>query len=272
MFISFLFITGLSIGSFLNVLIDRWSAEESIGGRSHCDHCHAQLKALDLIPVVSYFLVGGRCRHCRRAISVWYPVVELITGFVFILPFVTKLPTHTFVSSLYGIDLLLYSYGRDAYLYFISWILTSAAYIVILIADIKYHIIPDQATILSIVAALPVVYVSWFLLKEPLASPFFGAIALTCTILFLHLITRGRGMGFGDVKFAFPMGLLLGVKDGLLALYIAFLLGGMVSLALLLMRKKGMKSTIAFGPFLIMGTSIVLFFQVPLHGLIHRFF
>lgn len=233
----FLFILGTAIGSFLNVLIDRLPNEQSIGGRSHCDHCKKQLSALDLIPIFSYFLLGGKCRYCKKRISLVYPLVELITGVAFV---------YTWL------------YIDQNILEKIAFAGIISCLIVIFFADAKYRIIPDSIQIGLFLFSL--IFVSIKGLHPEIFLNLVKASFITMLpILFLFLLTKGKGMGFGDVKLAFTMGLLLGVPLGLLAIYIGFLIGAVIGLILMINGKKGLKSKIAFGPFLVAGTAITLF-------------
>ncbi|MFS8158731.1 MAG: prepilin peptidase, partial [Candidatus Roizmanbacteria bacterium] len=246
----FLFIFGLVVGSFLNVLIDRLSNEESILGRSYCDSCKKTLSPLTLIPVFSWIYLRGRSACCKKKISLWYPVVEIITAVAFILPFIIPTSSQYFVTDLVRL-FSAHSHSTQLWFYLTTWLLLISASIVTIVADVKYHIIPDEMTLLTGLIAFPFIYLNWNHVSGPLSSPFVGALAVMFPILFLHLVTRGKGMGFGDVKYAFVMGLWLGLWDGLLALYLAFVLGGVVGIFYLLLGKKKMKSTIAFGPFLV---------------------
>ncbi|MEK7078888.1 MAG: A24 family peptidase, partial [Patescibacteria group bacterium] len=143
--------------------------------------------------------------------------------------------------------------------------------IVIFFIDLKNQIIPDEMQIalfisilfLRVMGSIGVVGVMWGMLE--------GLVAML-PILFLYLITRGRGMGFGDVKLAFNMGFLLGIKGGFVAIYLGFILGAFFGIVLLLMKKKKMKSKIAFGPFLVAGMVIVMFFEKPIFSLIQRIY
>lgn len=246
MIIFFIFLIGLLIGSFLNVLIDRFSQGQSISGRSHCDHCKKTLSWKDLIPVVSWVILGGRCRYCKKKISVFYPFVELLTGLAFVY-------VMSRVDPLTG--------GSDPIKTLVIVISTMgivAALIVVFFADFKYRIIPDEATVAVVIFSLPMVFFS-----SSIQDHIFGAVLLFTIIFGLHLVTRGRGMGLGDVKYAPAMGFLLGLKAGFLGLYIAFVLGGIISLLLIIFGKKKMKSKIAFGPFLVAGTVIMLFWGEP---------
>ncbi len=244
-------ILGLCIGSFLNVLIDRLSNEQGIGGRSHCDHCNKQLHARDLIPVLSYMFTGGKCRYCHKHISFYYPIVEIITSVVFVTVYFAFIPS--------SFSLL------------IANLIIASSLIVIFFADLKYHIIPDEASIALMVGALIRLAPSVMSLAQ-LHAPIIAATALVLTLLFFFLVTKGRGMGLGDVKLAFPMGFLLGLEGGFLALYVAFVMGGIVGLALLLLGKKGLKSKLPFGPFLVLGTILILTVGEPIRMFFHNLF
>lgn len=254
-------ILGLCIGSFLNVLIDRLSHEEGIGGRSYCDHCKKQLQARDLIPILSFIVNRGKCRYCKKSISFYYPIVEILTSVIFIAIYIV----------LYGYPELSASGGTGSLLVATSYFIIASSLIVIFFADLKHHIIPDEATFTLFVGSL-VLKVSTATSFMFLLPNLYAAIALMGTIFFFFFITRGRGMGFGDVKLVFPMGFLLGLEGGFLALYIAFLIGGFVGLLLLLLRKKGLKSKLPFGPFLVVGTVAILTVGKPITDFFHRLF
>lgn len=243
----FSFFFGLFFGSFLNVLADRLPREETIMGRSYCEHCNHQLSTNDLIPVFSWMFLRGKCRYCNVHISGVYPLSELITAIIFALTsylYIQFLPN----PNLFG--LLLYQ-G------------ITSCFIVILLADFKYHIIPDEMQIaLIILSFLKIIEqgIGWKLIGDYLL----GGIVVLVPILLLFLITKGKGMGFGDVKLAFVIGFMLGLWKGLLALYIGFMSGAIIGLILILFRKTHMKSRIAFGPFLILGMYAMLFFSEPI--------
>ncbi len=215
----FLFVLGLMVGSFVNVLIDRLPKGESIGGRSHCDHCNKTLRWYELIPVLSYFMQRGKCRRCHTGLSMQYPLVEIITAV--------------------GFTLL---HALPEYLLFISLL-------VIFVADLKYQIIPDSMIVLGILGAV---------LMGAHLIPALGSFAF---LYLLWAVTRGKGLGFGDVKFAFFMGLLLGFPGVVIAFYIAFLTGALVGVILMIGRHKTWKSKIAFGPFLVVGTVAAAIWQ-----------
>lgn len=191
-----------------------------------------------------------------------YPISEIMTGlsFVSIWYLVPSTGYYLFQNTIPNQDVLVYQVLSTMY-----FILIISILIAILLSDFKYQIIPDQ-----LVIALAIVSI-YFVIAHPLDS-LLGAIVTTGIIGLIFAMTKGKGMGFGDVKFAVPMGLILGAKSGFLALYLAFMIGGIVGIALLLFKLKKIKSKIAFGPFLIVGMIIMLFLQKPIYDLIDRFY
>jgi leader peptidase (prepilin peptidase) / N-methyltransferase len=244
----FIFILGLFIGSFLNVLADRLPRGETvIRGRSHCEVCKKELAWYDLIPLLSFVFLKGRCRYCHTRLSLFYSVVELTTGvlFVSIYIFLTK------DSIMYQVLSIKYVLDLFYYLFIVS------SLIVVFFADLKYGIIPDKIV-------FPAVFVSFLYIilnTSYLILPYLlSAIAACLFFLLLFFGTKGRGMGFGDVKFAFFMGLVLGYPNIIVGLYIAFLTGAIVGCILILWRKKKLKgASIPFGPFLVLGTILAMF-------------
>ena len=250
-----LFLFGLAIGSFLNVLIDRLPRDESfVKGRSYCDNCKKRLLWYDLIPLLSFIVLKGKCRHCQSPISFYYPTVELLTGIVFVLVFLF-LP-HENIK--YQISSIKYAIELFYYLYITS------SLIVVFFADLKYGIIPDKIVYPAILVSLV------FLISPPsgeagqhpniLISSLLSALGAFLFFLLLFLITKGRGMGFGDVKLVFLLGIFLGWPKIIVAFYVAFLTGAAVGCILILWRKKKLKgATIPFGPFLVAGAFISFF-------------
>lgn len=238
----FLFIIGSAIGSFLNVCIDRLPKDKPLTGRSHCDHCKKKLKPIDLLPIISFFMLRGRCRYCHRKISPQYPLVELLTGVMFILTWFW-IPVETELVRSLNIAVV-------------------AVMIAIFFADLKYQIIPDELQLAFFILALGTAVVSSNLNLEFLYGKVIDGVLVMLPILFLHLVTRGRGMGFGDVKYAFISGFFLKLYGGLIALYVAFVVGALVGLVLIIFKLKKLKSRIAFGPFLVIGTLAMMFWKL----------
>lgn len=257
-------VLGLIVGSFINVLILR-RVGGSVHGRSICMSCGTQIRAYDLIPVVSWFMLAGKCRSCGSRISIQYPLVELITGVLF------------------------FAIGASTLLALpIKFLFCASTTLLVAIAvyDLRHTIIPDEwmyaFNALALGTAISAIYggtADWTLL---VAGPV-GASPL----LFLWFISRGAWMGFGDVKLALGFGWLLGPVYGVVSVFFAFVIGAVISILVLLpmpyyralIRKKGiatlesesagltMKSEVPFGPFLIASFFIVWFmllYQIPL--------
>lgn len=233
------FAIGAVLGSFLNVLIDRLSTGRSFTtGRSYCEHCKKTLKTADLVPIFSYLLLLGRCRYCKKNIPFRIFFVELFCGLLF--PFVY----------LYGLESAL-SLSAVPFLFLALW-----AYIGIFFADFEYGIIPDLLVGISILVIIPFLYI----VGLPFANHFVSACGAFVFFLVLHLVTKGKGMGLGDVKLAFSLGLLLGFPLIVVALYVAFLTGAAIAIILVIWRKlRFFGGTVPFGPFLIFAAYFALF-------------
>lgn len=229
-----IFYFGAIIGSFLNMLIDRLpKGEEIIIKRSHCDHCHKTLGILDLVPVFSFLFLKGRCSYCHTKIPIRNLIVELLSGAGFI-----------FVINFYNTS----DFGQIIFQLIIFCILIAIFFI-----DLDKGIIPDSLTLTLIVSTL--IYQSLFNLNG-IANLIMSGVLFFLFFLFLVLITKGKGMGMGDVKLSFFIGFYLGFNKMLIAFYLAFLTGALISLILIYKGRKNIKSTIPFGPFLVLATFI----------------
>lgn len=261
-----LFIIGSFFGSFFNVLADRLSKEQTIGGRSKCDNCKHVLAWYDLIPIISFTSLSGKCRYCRAPISIGHLLSEIITGVLFILTYILS-------SRIYP--------GLQFQLIHIA---ITGVIVVMLLADLRYHIIPDEMQIVLFILGFIKLLFQQSIpqtieLERILSITFLTnggthlgyGIIVALPILLIYGVTRGRGMGFGDVKLAFNMGFISGIWGGLAAIYIGFISGGIVGLILLLARKKKMKSKIAFGPFLLLGFYTILFYDTEVISFIQGY-
>lgn len=238
----FLFILGLCVGSFVNVLADRLpKGEDVLVSRSHCDYCKKILSWNELVPILSYVVQHRRCRHCHKLLSCQYPIIELFTGLGFVvIGYMAGASTVTLVSSL-----ILFSMS-----------------VVILVADLKYFIIPDATLVVMGLVGL------FFLTTLPLQEVkvhVFSAVMAFVGFLLLYLFTKRKGMGFGDVKLAGVLGLLLGFPNIIIALYTAFLTGAMVGVILMIVGKAKMKTKMPFGPFLILGMAVSFLYGLPIY-------
>jgi leader peptidase (prepilin peptidase) / N-methyltransferase len=239
MVVLFLLILGAVIGSFLNVVIYRLPRNESlVFPPSHCPHCRHKLSVIDLIPVVSYILIGGKCRYCHQPISPLYPIVESLTAVLFVTTYLLSIQ-HGFVYL--------------SYILFILCILIAIFFIDLLKGIIPLYlvIVGSMVTIAYLAYAFSLTAILTHVLSGLLAFGFF---------FFLFAITKGRGMGFGDVMLVFLLGLILGFPNIAIALYISFLSGAVFSLILIAIGSKRIRhDTIPFGPFLVLGTLVSLF-------------
>lgn len=251
LFVIISFIAGSALGSFLGVLVDRLPrGEQVLSGRSKCDRCHRVLSASDLVPIFSYIALSGKCRYCHVKIPMHVFLTEVVCGIMAASLFIYL----TFS----GIPIL--------QLLFLLVILFSL--LGIFIADLLSGIIPDE-----FIAAIVVFSLFLLLISDPgsLVQNFITGLVTLLLFLGLFLITRGRGMGFGDVKFAFAMGFFLGFPNIIVGLYFAFLTAAAISIILILVgRKKLRGDTIVFGPFLATGTIFAYFFGTQIIKLFIR--
>ena len=218
-----IFLFGLAVGSFLNCLIYRLEHNQSfLRGRSYCPHCQHQLDLWDLIPVLSFLFLLGKCRYCQQKISWQYPLVEIFTGLIFLLIFNFQLSIINFIIAPFLIIIFVY--------------------------DLKHYIIPDKIIYPAIVIAAIFNFTNWL-----------SALGVAAFFLAMVLLSRGKWMGVGDVKLAFLMGLILGFPSILVALFLAFITGAIIGIGLIISGKKSLKSEVPFGPFLISGTFIAMF-------------
>lgn len=218
-----LFLMGLIVGSFLNSLIYRWYNNLSLWGFSFCPECKKRLQPRELIPLLSFLWLGGKCRHCSAKINWQYFAIELATGVVFAL-FYFKNPF---------LDLAL---ARD--------LIFATILLFVLIFDLKYLLILDKVIYPAIIIGCALNLLSGMIWWD-----IGGGVLIGWLFFFLQFIlTKGKGIGFGDVKFGILIGCFLGWQLTVLAIILAYLIGGIVASILLLSRKK------SFGDLLPMGT------------------
>jgi prepilin signal peptidase PulO-like enzyme (type II secretory pathway) len=257
----FLFVMGAAFGSFINVLSDRLPREETILGRSHCENCKHILEWYDLIPIFSFLQIGGKCRYCKTKLSFYYPLSEIMTGLAFIVTWFYA-PVHQFSNGVISpeIEIII----RSVYLIVISGM------IVVFLSDLKTQIIPDSMQVVLLVCGIVLRLIEGHFQITVLGHLFIEGILVMVPILLLYVGTKGKGMGFGDVKLAFVIGVLFGLKLGFIILYLAFVFGAVAGVALIIKKKKKLKSKIAFGPYLILAMAAGLFLQPLLLAAIKR--
>ncbi|MGE6514529.1 prepilin peptidase [Lysinibacillus sphaericus] len=229
------FIFGLVLGSFFNVVGLRVPVKESIvSPPSHCPNCKRQLKALDLVPVLSYVCLGGKCRSCGQKISWIYPLMELITGLLFA-----------------------FAYWRLGFsVEFVVAILFMALLVILVVSDITYMLIPNKV----LVFFLPLLIIGRVVSPlTPWWDSIVGAVVGFGILYLIAVLSRG-GMGGGDIKLFFLIGLVLGTLETLLTLFLAATIGMIVGIVVLRLRKQGRKTPIPFGPSIALAAVLVYFF------------
>ncbi len=246
----FVFIVGTIVGSFVNVVIERTvRGEDWVRGRSRCDHCHKQIPWYDNIPLLSYILLGRRCRFCKKRISVQHPVVEFVVGCLFLW--------------WYGMGSFFFQLTQKP-LQFVQpvfWLIVGILLLVILISDFLYMLMPTNA--LVGLAGLALAYRGYLTMMgamqgEDLGLALLSGLGAALFLWLLALVTRGKGMGMGDVWLALSIGWLLGWPRTIVGILFAFCSGALVGTILLITKKRKMKQQIPFGPFLVLGTFTAL--------------
>jgi prepilin signal peptidase PulO-like enzyme (type II secretory pathway) len=262
-----LFLIGITIGSYLNVVGLRYSEDagfrSSQKGRSRCPYCNKTLRWYELIPLVSFFAQKRRCLSCGNKISLQYPIVETIAGLILV-----------FVHMKMGLTLPA-----------IIWMVVFLLFIVIFIIDLRLKIIPSSLnTTIGVLGIIIIAYYAltnkfglvdgkisgsflgsyapafWILNENIYANFLLGALSSAIFFFAIYFLTKGRGMGFGDVRLATSLGILMGWPDAPLALVLSFIIGAVIGLTLLAFGKKKLREAIPFGPFIIVGVTLVFFF------------
>ncbi len=257
-----IFLVGLAIGSFLNVVVYRvLTGESPFKGRSKCDFCQKQIAWYDNIPLLSFVFLKGRCRNCGKKISWRYPILELLSGCLFVWWFAVG-------QMFFRLTQLPYKTVQPVFWLIIGVGLTSLA-----VADLFYGVLPDVFTIsLTILALLyrAVLTIAGIIQLTDFALMIVSALGAAGFFWGLKLITKDKGMGMGDVKLALLMGLLLGWPKILVAQFAAFLTGALAGIILIIAGKKKFGQTIPFGPFLVWGTAIALVWGEKIIGIYLR--
>lgn len=221
-------ILGLMIGSFLAAYSYRLPLGISVSkGRSYCPHCKKQIEWYDNIPVVSYLILKGKCRRCNSPISARYLLIEVSTALGFF---------------------ALYKYANSDPLSLLFLLVIYCLLTLIFMIDFEHQIIPDKLVYFGVVITIiKMLAVDNRMIYEGLLSGFAASVFL----LVIHMLTKGKGMGLGDVKFAILGGLLMGPRMSIVWLFLAFLTGAITGIILILGKFAKLKDKIAFGPFLV---------------------
>lgn len=263
MIIVALAILGIIFGSFVNALVWRLHEQEELAGkktqaaakrrkelsiakgRSMCPHCGHELAAKDLVPILSWVWLRGKCRYCRKPISWQYPVVEALTGLLFavsyaVWPFVLQ-----------GVGLF----------QFVCWLLFLVAFVALAVYDLRWFILPDKIVLpVTVLAVIQTIVVAiWLHSFRAVWQPALAAAIIFGLFWGLYQISKGAWIGGGDVKLAIALGLLAATPaKAFMVIFFASLLGTLVSIPLLFRGKEGLKLHIPFGPYLLMATVLVV--------------
>ena len=244
----FLFIFGAIIGSFLNVVIYRYNTGKTVGGRSICMSCGKTLKWYELFPVLSYIFLGGACSKCKAKISPQYPLVEALTGLLFVMTYMNVIPI-----------------TMQEYVLTSMYIVIACIMIVITVYDIRHKIIPDGFVYVFIILSLAKNFITsqdWFVF--PGWEIWVAGPALALPFFILWLISKGAWIGFGDIKLMIGMGWFLGFASGANAVILAFWIACILTLGWLFITRKKIKpkTEVPFGPYLVLGMYIVFFYNI----------
>ncbi|MCD3245162.1 prepilin peptidase [Clostridium botulinum C] len=232
---SLIFILGTVIGSFLNLCICRIPKNESIVYPvSHCTSCQNKIKPYDLIPIISYILLKGRCRYCKEKISIVSPVIELFTGVIFL-----------------GLYL---KYGLT--IEFIKYLFLCSFLIIIGCIDYNTTDVYFNTTISGIIVGILFLLINWYL-NLPIKTYFLGGIIAGIAISLIVILTGG--MGWGDVEICVLSSIYIGAKLTILMLFLSFIIGAIVGIILIIYKKKSRKDYIAFGPSIVIATLITIY-------------
>ncbi len=260
-----LFILGICLGSFVNALV--WRLHESskelkkrtpdkkyltqlsiTKGRSICPNCKHQLSYADLVPILSWLYLRGKCRYCAKPISIQYPVVELATGLLFLLSYIWW-PNH---------------FSDSQKVAFGLWLVTLTGLVALFVYDLKWKLLPTKIIYFLTLPALIYAAITVFSASEPLKALLNVILAVLIGGGIFYLIfqlSQGKWIGGGDVRLGWLLGLLAGTAaNSFLFIFIGALLGSLLSVPLLASGKMKKSTVIPFGPFLIVGIFIVVLF------------
>lgn len=249
------FVFGALVGSFLNVCICRMPQGESVvSPPSHCPNCDYRIRWYDNIPVLSYLMLQGKCRSCRTRISPQYPLVELLNGLLTLALFLKLFPERLLAQA--PLEIIL----KQGFIFAVLFVFCSSLVVVTFI-DLEHQIIPDTITLPGIVIGF---VASFFIPEFGWVNSLIGIVAGGGSLLLIaygyELLTKKEGMGGGDVKLLAMMGAFLGWKAIIFIIFTSSLIGSVVGVTLMLVKKKDGSLAIPFGPFLAGGAILYVFY------------
>jgi len=244
----FIFIIGVALGSFINALVYRLHHKLNfISARSHCPLCQHNLVWYELIPIVSFIFLRGRCRRCNKKISWQYPIVEIICGTLFLLIYQTQVLSSQTILPPNFVEVV----------YISGFYVLTIFLVIIFLYDLKYYLILDIITFPAMLVA-----VLWQMIVDFSLTNFIN-ILLAATVgggffLLQFLVSKGKWIGGGDIRLGALLGFILGWPDILAGLMLAYVIGAIFSLGMVLLKKKRWGAQIPFGTFLTIGAFIAL--------------
>ena len=265
----FVFLLGTIIGSFLNVVIFRFNTGKSVAkGRSICMTCNNELRWFELIPVFSFLIQSGKCRRCAANISHQYPLVELVTGILFVLVALKYSPL-IFISITH-------------YLFFVVFFIFIFSFLIVIsVYDLRHKIIPDKLVFIFIFLSFLSIFINHYTYGKLLIMPDVWSLLagpiLALPFVILWYFSKGHLMGLGDGKLILGIGWLLGISQGIFSLFVSFWIGTIVGLVLIIFSKANsgklkskvsMKTEIPFAPFLIIGLFVAFFLNLNFFSLV----
>lgn len=231
---------GLCIGSFLNVVIDRLPLSQNILGRSRSDCCGKTLGVMDLVPIFSYLFLGGKCRFCGQRVSIYYPIIELVSGIITVISFLYfPIPFSVFYAVCFYLLLIFF------------------------FTDFKYGLVPVSVFsfgLLFVTVSYIFLSLTGYITFDFILLTYITALVAAGFFIVLILLSGGKGMGFGDVLLAFLFSLFSGFPSAVFTIFLSFILGGFISVLLIIAGKKRFGQTLPFGPFMSFSTVISIFF------------
>jgi len=249
-----LFIIGTVIGSFLNVLIYRIPiGKDFISGRSSCPKCYKVIPWYGLFPVFSYVFQRGKCLFCKEKISIQYPVIETISGLIFV-----------------GTSMFLYSpfLSIPDLTYWLFYIAIIEITLLLFVIDLKHFILPDSL-VLSLLVAFGAYYLTTQILgispdyvqsSLTIQNRLLGSLVIGGALFLLWFLSKGRALGFGDVKLMSVLGIIFGLKGGIIIFYMAMFIGLIVGLFLIFFKQADLKTKVPFGTFIGLSVLTYIFF------------
>lgn len=245
-FIITIFILGVSIGSFLNVLINRLAEQKNITGRSICPKCNKQLRWYDLIPIFSFIFLKGKCRYCKNKISIQYILVESITGILMVLVAFLQFNNN-------------FIFDNRNILILVRNIIFIIAFISIFVYDIKYMEIPDEIVIPSSV----LIFILNFIISKDITTFLIGGCAGLLFFLLQFVFSKGAWIGGGDIRIGFLVGVSFGnIYYVFFVIFFGYILGSIYSIPLLIQKyskkNKNIDNKVPLGPFLSLSSILTL--------------